>query len=285
VNLTRITHSNMTVSNQFILSGTLENAPSGASVVVTVTKDLKSRTTVIPLTDNAFSGVIYTPFGLGKHNVSMYITTDEINNTGQAILNADIIGALLLTYDKGLDLLTQQLLLQEQLPEENDLVLKFSALNVSSEDIQYLLPSSFINYDVQALYGLSTAATFNLSNQYSKAKALYEWMLSEYTLISDRPIIAIRPVDQLITNSIELNEVELNFLYTGLLRSVDIPARVMRGVTEAGVDYWVELMINGRWLIAAPAMEMNQLSELSEYFGIDLNDLYPNYGIIEEVDL
>lgn len=285
VNLTRIAHSNMTVSNQFILSGTVENAPSGASVVVTVTKDLKSRTTVIPLTDNAFSGVIYTPFGLGKHNVSMYITTDEINNTGQAILNADIIGALLLSYDKGLDLLTQQLLLQEQLPEENDLVLKFSALNISSEDIQYLLPSSFINYDLQALYGLSTAATFNLSNQYSKAKALYEWMLSEYTLISDRPIVTIRPVDQLITNTTELNEVELNFLYTGLLRSVDIPARVMRGVTEAGVDYWVELMINGRWFIAAPALEMNQLPELPEYFGIDLNDLYPNYGIIEEVDL
>ncbi len=63
-------YSNMVVDKSKIpFSGTLEEGHGLDAFKIKVTSEQSSLDFIIPITGNAFDGTIYTPFGLGKHNI------------------------------------------------------------------------------------------------------------------------------------------------------------------------------------------------------------------------
>lgn len=63
-------YSNMVVDKSKIpFSGTLEEGHGLDAFKIKVTSEKSSLDFIIPITGNAFDGTIYTPFGLGKHNI------------------------------------------------------------------------------------------------------------------------------------------------------------------------------------------------------------------------
>lgn len=70
VQLNQEFYSNMVVEKSEIpFSGTLKDGHDLESFRVKVTSDREALEFIIPVNGNAFDGTIYTPFGLGKHNI------------------------------------------------------------------------------------------------------------------------------------------------------------------------------------------------------------------------
>ena len=87
----------------------------------------------------------------------------------------------------------------------------------------------------------------------------------------------------------------VNYLYTALLRATEIPARLAVGTTETGDTYtWVEVELNGRWLIsdvteAITAYSLEAESTLPKvntaYFSVPREPHYSQFIDVEYLDL
>lgn len=271
VELTSEIHSNMIVNNQFQLNGTISHPKNIKGLNVIVSKDGDMFEYYVPVIDNAFDAKLYTPFGLGKHNIT--VIADETTSK---------LGAIDINAFTTLDDYIEQTLLSNYDFDEAETILKFSVLNASNEPIKDLLPTTYINYDQTSIYDITNGITYNLTNQYSKSKALYEWIVSNYTLDELLKPTGLLTAKELVEIK-NANSVELCILYTALLRAVDIPARMARGITEDGVDYWVETYLNGQWMVASIAQETQYGFNDLTYFNLDRLTHYENYNIIEQL--
>jgi hypothetical protein len=264
-------HSNMIVDNQFQLNGTLSHPKNIKGLNVIVSKDGDMFEYYVPVIDNTFDAKLYTPFGLGKHNITV-IADETTSKLGSLDINAFTT----------LDDYIEQTLLSNYDFDEAETILKFSVLNASNEPIKDLLPTTYINYDQTSIYDITNGITYNLTNQYSKSKALYEWIVSNYTLDELLKPTGLLTAKELVEIK-SANSVELCILYTALLRAVDIPARMARGITEDGVDYWVETYLNGQWMVASIAQETQYKFNDLTYFNLNRLTHYENYNIIEQL--
>ena len=271
VKLSSEIHSNMIVNNQFILNGTLNNPKNIKGLHVIVSKDGDMFEYYVPVINNAFDAKLYTPFGLGKHNIT--VIADEVESTHQNVIIDEFTT---------IDDLIEQTILSKHKFDDAETILKFSVLNASNEPIKDLLPTTFINYDQTSIYNITNGATYNLTNQYSKSKALYEWIVDNYTLDEQLKPTGLLTAKELVEIK-SANSVELCILYTALLRSVDIPARMARGISENGIDYWVETFLNGQWVVASIAQETQYKFNALTYFNLDRLTHYENYSIIEQL--
>ena len=274
VQLKNTIHSNMPVKNQFELSGSLKNNGDIKGFHVTVSKDSNKTSYYIPVKNNEFNSKIYTPFGLGKHNVKVIIDSASSRNRSQNLL--EIPTASLDDYV--LD--AQRFDFDEDSP---DMILKFSVLNTSNEPIKNILQSVYINYDFPEVFEITNSTTFNLTNQYSKARVLYEWIIKNYTYREGLYGTELRDVRQL-TEVRDGNSIELCFLYTGLLRSANIPARIMRGNTGKDVLYWVETYLNGTWTIASISEDVHSDLKTVNYFYLDRLTHYNRFDRVDALD-
>jgi len=271
VKLSSEIHSNMIAYNQFQLSGRMNNPKTIKGLHVIVSKEGDRFDYYVPVVDGEFDAKLFTPFGLGKHNVTVIADEAEIQED-QVIINGST------TIDDYLE----QTLLTHYIFDDAETIMKFSVLNASNEPIKDLLPTTYINYDQTSLYNVSNTLTYNLTNQYSKSKALYNWIVENYTLKE-----ALNPNGLL--NAKELvewrsaNSVELCILYTALLRATDIPARMARGINEEGIDYWVETFLNGQWVVSSIAQETQfKFTDLT-YFNLERTSFYKDYSIVEQL--
>jgi hypothetical protein len=264
-------HSNMIVNNHFQLKGTIAHPKNIKGLNVIVSKDGDNFEYYVPLIDKAFNIKLYTPFGLGKHNITVIL--DE------SASREDTIAIDALTT---LDDYIEKTLLSNHAFDEAETILKFSVLNASNEPIKDLLPTTYINYDQTSIYNITNRITYNLTNQYSKSKALYEWIVSNYTLDDQLKPNGLLTAKELVEVK-SANSVELCILYTALLRSVDIPARIVRGITEDDIDYWVEIFLNGQWLVTSISQETQYKFNVLTYFNLDRLAHYENYSIIEQL--
>jgi len=271
VKLSSEIHSNMIVNNQFILNGTINNPKNIKGLHVIVSKDGDIFEYYVPVINNAFDAKLYTPFGLGKHNIT--VIADEVESTHQNVIIDEFTT---------IDDLIEQTILSKHKFDDAETILKFSVLNASNEPIKDLLPTTFINYDQTSIYNITNGATYNLTNQYSKSKALYEWIVDNYTLDEQLKPTGLLTAKELVEIK-SANSVELCILYTALLRSVDIPARMARGISENGIDYWVETFLNGQWVVASIAQETQYKFNALTYFNLDRLTHYENYSIIEQL--
>lgn len=285
--------SNMPINNMFVFSGTVDPKQNIRGFHVVVTKNDNETEYYIPVTDGEFSAKIYTPFGLGKHNIAVIVDDRSFNDNAlddsndsktdyipkdEPIVNQDSanLDTALPTLE---DVVAKAILMNFDL-DTTKTAMKFSVLNTSSEEIKYLLPSEYVNYDNSAIYNIANSLTYNLTNQYTKSKEIYSYIVSHYTLSDTvNPNGLYSAVE--LTELTEANAIEVCILYTSLLRSVDIPARISRGISEDGIKYWVETFINGKWYISSIVDEIQQDDGSLTYFNISRSAHYELFSTVE----
>jgi len=245
-------YSNMLVDSHFEWSGEIgtntEANLTGYHIVVS--RDEETIQYYTPLISNTFNAEIPLPFGVGKHNISIYV--DETDDATATFDGSN------LTLDDYLD----EVIIEEYNLDPANLLMRFSVINTSDDDMKYLLPSTYIDYDVNDVYTIANSITFDQRSDYAKARTVFEWMVSNYSY-SERDNDETIATARAMLGFRKGNEFELTLAYTGLLRALDIPARIVRGINEDGSHYWVEVLLNGKWILADIAWEIHYKSDAS----------------------
>lgn len=263
-------YSNMIVENQFLFTGTFPENTSLKGLHIIVSKGTEKTEYYAPIVGGVFKANIFTPFGLGKHNVTVMVD-DEGSST--SAIDKNTIGPTL-------DEIVNNAISLEMPIDSKKIVMKFSIVNVSDDAIKFLLPSDYIDYDANIVYQTANSLTYNLTNDYAKSKMIYEWLLDNYTYepISEKNTLS--STTEMISKK-SGTEVDLSILYSGLMRSMNIPSRIVRGTNEQVSHYWVENFINGKWQLSDIAWEIKYKSDQSQrklkYFNLNMMGHYSQY--------
>lgn len=231
--------SNMIVKNNFALEGSFGSSINSGYIEVNVKRADRSVKYTSRIIDGSFESVIYTPFGLGRHEVAIrYLPADSESG--------------------------------KTLP-----IISFSALNESVQHLSDLIPTDTIDFDRNEIYNLMNTMGYYGANQYSVAKGVYSWILENYKLSESghpdepneksalvenpiRKIIAPRKMSvlalQLPKESMRVTAEEACILYIGFMRASGIPSRL--GHTKEPELYWAEVMINGKWVMMGIAEDL-----------------------------
>ena len=271
IKLTSNIYSNMNVNNDFTLSGAIDPQSNIKGFYVIVKKDSQEMDYYMPVSQGVFSMKVFTPFGLGKHNIRVVA---DYGNTTSKLTEQPV------SFPSTLDDFVENAVLQHINLDEANTVMLFSVLNLSDEAIKELLPTAFVDYELPEMYQISNSLTFNLTNQFSKAKVIYEWIDQNYT---SAPILRSNGFFKAseVLSIRQANDVELSLLYTGLLRASNIPARVIRGISELEVKYWVEVYLNGGWIVTTIADDVKDPSNILIGFNLNRAGFYENFNTVE----
>lgn len=240
-------YSNMDVYGRTKISGTIQTSIN--HVIVSVTKDSSTAEFFLPINKNnsSFDGYFYLPFGLGKHDVTLYLQQAKDNKRLKAI--------------------------------------QFSVINTSSKKLRYLIPTKYVEKDSGEINGLANLQTYRLAGDYQKAKTLLNWMTENITIENASSVDVIRTAYN-VFNSDKGTSREVCFLYTALLRTIDIPTRLYMGISNSNsIDYWVEAEINGRWTIvdvvgsmqSKAAFKAGTIKDYTEGFDLGRTEFYGNF--------
>jgi len=325
-------YSNMVIEkSQFTMSGTLKEGHGLDSFNVKVSKDQDSLEFIIPISGNAFDGTLYTPFGLGKHNI--FITgvpsvlqddnvdeeplsdntltnetvpnqdnvdetpiednapesnanLDETNNTtdSDVITNEDEDNSSITSEDTTDDPIQTEVsdpvdeviessineaIDETELNGSNIPLIQFSIINIDSRTMRYLIPTSVINSSDTQINSTSKLITYQVSNQYMKARELYQWMIKNIKLSTELEsgLTNVQVFDTAVGSPEEINQ-----LFVAFLRALDIPSRVMKGTVGEDVNYWTELYLNGSWGVSDVIEGINVQDDIANPYS--QNDLF-----------
>lgn len=381
-------YSNMSVDNAFVIKGSLSPEHNIAELKAIVSKDKERLEFPITLEGNTFSGTIYLPFGLGKHNIilagieqdakvdtvgepiTVYVndavtvpdtkakeveksqtsTSDTKDLTAEEELEeikalteklsqqnqeeaenildgemsedtldtasthsedtdkvSDEVNETVATVDSNSDgsednsdesndttddnskkKVTEA---QEEAPLDNIedyYLMKFSVVNLNNEKIRYNIPSRLINSDSMELYNTANYITYKNTSDYAKSRSLFKWIKENITIVTPEDGDVHARTSLGILNSKTATREEIPILYCALLRSLDIPSRVMMGHYDGEVSYWTEILLNGSWIVSNPTWEILYQDELiknnayTNYFNIYRPS---HYGTFEQIDL
>ncbi len=207
--------SNMEVFNYLPFNGQIDQKNDYTNLYAIVSKGNEQIDYKIDI-DKAgkFNAKIFTPFGLAKHNIAIF---------GHRRRNKD------------------------------DLLLRFSALNLSSDEIKYLIPSEYVQSNATEALSLASYLTYNSTSAYFKAKDIFDYVVEDITLenLTLRSLESLRNSTTVITKQ-RANPLELCITMCALLRASDISARIMSGKVEGRTFYFVEANVNGKWHVYDP---------------------------------
>jgi hypothetical protein len=209
--------SNEEIKETLSFTGTIKSSSSISSIYAKVMRGTDSTNFTIPIRLNgAFNTLLYTPFGLGRHNFEIYaIEKDKAQHT---------------------------------------LLMQFSAINLSDRVTRYLIPSKQIQSNIIEITSLASFLTYDKTSEYFKSKALFDWILQEISL-KEEPLKFDDTATPSLRDVIvfkRAHALEVTNLLAALLRASDIQARVVAGQTIDTMHYFVEANINGRWIIMDP---------------------------------
>lgn len=171
---------------------------------------------------------------------------------------------------------------------EDYYLMKFSVVNLNNEKIRYNIPSRLINSDSMELYNTANYITYKSTSDYAKSRTLFKWIKENITIVTPEDGNVHARTSLGILNSKTATREEIPILYCALLRSLDIPSRVMMGHYDGEVSYWTEILLNGSWIVSNPTWEILYQDELTK------NNAYTNYfniyrpshyGTFEQIDL
>ncbi|GAU75751.1 stalk domain-containing protein [Fusibacter sp. 3D3] len=263
-------YSNMTVENQFLFSGTFPEDTALKGLHIIVSKGSETTEYYAPLISGAFKANIFTPFGLGKHNITVMV-----DDAGSKPPLSERI-----SLGPTLDDIVNNAISLEMPIDSKKIVMKFSILNTSDDAIKFLLPSDYIDYDAHSVYQTANGLTYNLTNDYAKSKMIYEWIVDNYTYEPILESTTLSSTTSMISKT-SGTEVDLSILYAGLMRSMNVPSRIVRGTNEQVSHYWVENFINGKWQLSDIAWEIKYKDDQSQkklqYFNINMMGHYSQY--------
>ncbi len=207
--------SNMEVSNYLPFSGKIAKKDRYVNLYAIVSKGIEQVDFKIDIDDNGkFNAKIFTPFGLAKHNISIY------GNKRRA---------------------------------KDDLLIKFSVLNLSADEIKYLIPSEYVQSNTTEALSLASYLTYNSSGAYLKAKKIFDYIVTDISLenLTLSSLESLRNSNAVITYR-HATPLELSITMCALLRASDIPAKIISGKISGRIYYVVEAKINGKWRIYDP---------------------------------
>lgn len=252
-------YANQTFSDFFTLKGSVQSQIDGFNVKVS--KDSQSITFYVPVKNRRFEQKIYLPFGLGKHNI--YIEEFDkgrlfSQNEGKSLFEP------LITYD------------------ENN-VLQLSLINISSNNIRYLIPSSRVTSDLEKMSSLAKLLTYKEDTSYKKAKAIYQWIEKNIKFDPSVDQSKLRSPSQVFDNAIGSEE-EMAYFYAALLRSIEIPCRIVTGDHADQGHFWNELFVNGKWIVADLGEEFSNGDGITTYFNLNRDEHYYDYKNIKVLE-
>lgn len=212
--------SNQEVDKFLNITGSIDDTKGYNALYTIVTRGQESKVFNIPLDESGhFSSKVYTPFGLGKHNLEIYA-----NNRGAG---------------------------------SDALLLKFSVINLSAEVTKYLIPTTFVQTNTTEVASLADYLTYQSTSTYLKAKSIHDYLISDITLenMTLESLQNMRSSTQVVLQK-KATPLEVAITMTALLRTSDISAKVVVGKSE-GIEYYaVEAKINGNWVIYDPVSEL-----------------------------
>lgn len=124
-------------------------------------------------------------------------------------------------------------------------LMQFSVINIDSRTMRYRIPTNIINSSDVQINSTSMLITYQVSNEYMKARELYYWMLKNIAIDTENGLE--KSNIQVFDDAVGTPE-QINQLYVAYLRAIDVPARVMKGTANDEAYYWSELFLNGSWV-------------------------------------
>jgi hypothetical protein len=83
------------------------------------------------------------------------------------------------------------------------------------------------------------------------------------------------------------NEEEISILYCTLLRSLEIPSRIVRGYSEDNTSTWTEVLINGKWIVSNPFEQIKYNNSFEkniinyDFFNMSTDTYYEDFDTIK----
>ncbi len=127
-------YSNMTVNGRFPLTGTVD-AGAADWVNVVINRGDDTLTQKVPIVDHRFNAQIILPFGLGKHDLTLYAGGDE--------------------------------------PIPQDRILQVSIVNTSAQEARWIVPSPLVDADSEYISSQSSLLTYKTYGDYLKARKIF----------------------------------------------------------------------------------------------------------------
>jgi transglutaminase-like putative cysteine protease len=250
--LSNTLYSNQMYRNALPFKGTID--PVIENLNIMISREDASYHYTIPVIDGSFDSKIYLPFGLGRHNISVSIASDN-------------------TLDFGSN--------RVDLVVESDLLLKFSTINIGTEFIRYTLQDSDIISSNDSIFSMAQYLTYTQQTNYAKAYTVYNYMLQHITIRNE--ILGFDPYETYL--NLEGTEQGITYYYASLLRAVDIPTRVFLGTQDADIHYWTKIYLNGSWFIVDPGNDIlvRQSAVTTRLFIRNSNAYDLIYEFIEEI--
>lgn len=264
--------SNMEVQGVMKFSGTTSKDTLLSGFKVTVSRLGQTKTFTIPIIDGEFDSNLYAPFGLGKHNVSIEAIWLKESDLSKSKISTNALKEA-----------TAKL---RKLKTVNPKLLEFSFINLEIDKLEYLIPSEKIQKDDLAITSLSNVLTYNQLRKFDKAKLIFDWITKNISLKQSAVLTSTKNSIQVFDDEYG-NNLEINILYSALLRSIDIPARVVLATNIEGTKYYYsELFLNGEWSASDPVaairfMNSENESNTTPYFLTDLEKYQHNFDKIE----
>lgn len=253
-------YANESTNDYFLFEGTVTGGVEGFNVKVS--KESQTISFYVPVKNKSFSQKIYLPFGLGRHNI--YVETADSGGLFQKKPSNQLFEPVIST--DGVN------------------VLQWSMVNVSSNKIRYLIPSSRVTSDLTQMSDLANLLTYNEETSYKKAKAVYHWIEQNIGFeASSEDQEQLRNPSEVFKDSAATEE-ELAYFYATLIRSLEIPCRIVSGDFEGESHFWNELLINGKWIVADLGEEFSKGDGITTYFNLTREEHYSDYKNIKVLE-
>lgn len=251
-------NSNIEVYDSLDFSGSV-GAATTQSLYARISKGGRKIHLAIPISkDGKFKTKIFTPFGVGKHNVLIYSTAnDEHKDTDKTEL------------------------------------LKFSAINLSGKNIMYTFPSKNVRSDSQQTKNLisfilkESKKSVEYDSDYSVVNSVFDYM-SKYAMITDETVeeTSKKNTDELSTLT-PMREDEANYLFAALVRAAGVPCKISVGKNDEVTRVFSSCLINGSWRVYDLRAAINAKNNAGESQNIK-NSLIPEqrfsyYNYLSEV--
>ncbi|WP_432662579.1 stalk domain-containing protein [Wukongibacter baidiensis] len=214
INLSSEIYSNMEVDKPFAFTGTVGDDIDLEHVVVSIAREGKVSEYKIPISNKEFNATIYTPFGLGRHNMTVKTPESEDNPSRK--------------------------------------LMQFSIINNNNQDITYLVPSMLVEKDDPDIVALAQEITKDIDKEYlaenEKAEAIYKWIFENIEYDTEAADALSRSAKGVLVDKKGTNE-EISYLFAALLRASNIQSKLIQGSILEETHVWNEMLVNGKWLI------------------------------------
>lgn len=243
MNLSSPVYSNMETENSFPFTGYIDEYEALEYFLVKVSKDGKTLESKIPVDGYEFDSPIFTPFGLGKHDIIIATPPDKDNYINY--------------------------------------IMQFSVINTSFDTIRYLIPSTYVDISDPKILAIADEIALQAATDSDRVLKMMAWISSKITYFPGNNGEAPQSALELLASR-KGDCDEITFLFASVLRSLEIPVKLMAGTLADGTGHaWTEVQINGVWRVTDPTWGAGYINEGD---GTYVKDFNPDYYNLSRTD-